>query len=149
MPSAPMNLLLVDDDPVSREILRKILESLLKHTVTVAKDGEEGWHIVRDSGQVFDAAFIDIQMPGVDGLQLAELIRAGGLPNPPPIILCTALADRPTVAKAASLGIRHYLLKPCSPAKVLEKLQAAVGVAAGPPERTAEPPGGGPTLVAL
>lgn len=118
-----MNILVADDDRMSREMLRRIIESDESHQVTLAADGEEAWKSLCDSTQRFDVGVFDIQMPKVDGLRLVERMRATPSLRSIPAILCTASADRHTVAKASTLNVAHYIVKPYTKDVVLDKLR--------------------------
>lgn len=118
-----MKILIADDEPISREVLRKILASNKEHQITVAQDGNEAWALLDDSSRYFDAAFLDITMPEPDGLEILRRIRQSPLLRTVYVVMCTAAADRPTVAKAIELGAQNYLVKPCTEAAVLAKLK--------------------------
>ncbi|QJT11061.1 PAS domain-containing hybrid sensor histidine kinase/response regulator [Oceanidesulfovibrio marinus] len=111
-PLAPMRLLLVEDDLVNRLTLGKLLEND-GHTVLEAESGRHALDVLaRDP---VDLVLMDIQMPGMDGLEAARRIRRGdvpGLDSTIPIVALTAHAmvgDRETIL---SSGINDYLAKP-------------------------------------
>ncbi|MES2693813.1 MAG: response regulator [Verrucomicrobiota bacterium] len=118
-----MRILIADDDPVSRTLLAKILALHTEHTVTSVEDGAAAWALLDDASRSFDVAFIDINMPHLDGFGLLRRIRESSFLKSLEVVLCTASADRATVIKAAQLGARHYLVKPCSEAAVAAKLK--------------------------
>ncbi|MSU22959.1 MAG: response regulator [Opitutus sp.] len=70
-----MKILIIDDDPVSRAVLQKILADQPEHQTTVAEEREAGWALLDDPTRYFDVVFLDISMPGMDGLQLLQGIR--------------------------------------------------------------------------
>jgi two-component system chemotaxis response regulator CheY len=117
-----MNILLAEDDKISRDLLRRIVESEGQHTVTAAHDGEEAWAILSDPAKSFDVCIFDIYMPKLSGLELVERMRAGDTHKSTAIILCTAVHDRATVQRAAALGVSHYVIKPYSRTLMLDKL---------------------------
>lgn len=126
-----MNVLLADDDPSSRELLRATITLDPNHNLTEVNDGAEAWALLSDTGRPFDVAILDLSLPPVDGLGLTEQIRASPALRPLPIILCTATANRDTVQRAGQLAIRHLILKPCRKELLLAKLQVvALEVAA-------------------
>ena len=113
-----MNLLIVEDEPGSRHLLRVQLEAH-GHTVTEAANGRDALDIVRRGSA--DAVISDILMPEMDGFQLCHELRYGPFANPRiPIVLCTAsfvsAADRQL---AQTLGADGFLCKPASPNVIL------------------------------
>lgn len=122
-----MNILVAEDDRLSREMLRQIIESDETHTVTLASDGEEAWKLLREEPNLFDVGVFDINMPKIDGLKLIERMRSTPFLKSIPAILCTAAADRNTVARASTLSVSHYIIKPYSKHVILEKLQTVRG----------------------
>jgi len=117
-----MHILVAEDDKVSRELLRRMLESERKHTLTLASNGEEAWKLLGDPAQKIDVCITDIQMPGLDGLELAARIRADGRLARTPIVLCTAANDRASVERAAGLAVSGYIVKPYTRHRVLDQL---------------------------
>ena len=117
-----MNLLIVEDDKISLELLRRVVESDGRHVATAASDGEQAWRLLSDPAAKFDACIFDIFMPNLDGLDVVERMRADERFRKTPVIVCTAVQDRKTVQRAASLSITHYVLKPFSRTVMLDKL---------------------------
>lgn len=118
-----MRILIADDDPVSRGVLTKILAKHPEHSVTSAEDGAAAWSLLDDPARSFDVLFLDLTMPRLDGFTLLKRIQENPMLKSLEVVLCTASSDRATVVKAAQLGARHYLVKPCSEALVLGKLR--------------------------
>ena len=80
--STPMTILLVDDDPDCRMLIRDAIESSkFSHTVYEVSDGKEALHFLRQAGE-FSAAprpeliYLDIEMPGMNGLEALKAIKA-------------------------------------------------------------------------
>lgn len=126
-----MRILIADDDPVSRAVLAKILSLHEEHSTTVVEDGAAAWSMLDDPGRSFDVLFLDLNMPKMDGFELLKKIRDNRLLlKSLEVVLCTSSNDRASVIKAATLGARHYLVKPCTEAVVMAKLrqfQAEIG----------------------
>ena len=81
--------------------------------VTVAKDGQEAFDLVKESMEqkdLFDLIFMDIQMPNVDGLQSTRLIRGVGYSAP--IVALTAFAEESNVQECMDSGMDFFLPKP-------------------------------------
>lgn len=119
-----MRILIADDDPVSRAILAKILEmEPEQHQTSAAQDGEQAWALLDDPGRSYDVLFLDLSMPKMSGFELLRKIRQSPLLKSLEIVLCTAAHDRATVLKAVQSGVRHYIVKPCTPEVVFGKLR--------------------------
>lgn len=117
----PVNILIADDDPISRTLLSRMLTADGTHIVTAACDGEEAWQLLRGQSR-FDMAMLDVVMPRLDGIDLLHRIRTAPDLCRLPIILCTAANDNPTVRRAIRLSINHYIVKPYTKATVLKKV---------------------------
>lgn len=128
-----MKILIVDDDPVSRRVLKQILSADPGSELVEASTGAEAWTLLTTATPRFDATFLDLSMPEMDGLEVLRRIRADPALSDLPVILCTSSHDRPTVLKAAVAGARHYIVKPASAPLVFVKLQQAM---AGAQNRT-------------
>ncbi len=118
-----MHILVAEDDKVSRELLRRMLESDGRHTLALATDGAEAWKLLADPAQAFDVCVTDISMPGLDGLELAGRIRADARLARLPVVLCTAANDRASVQRAAGLAVSGYIVKPYTRNRVVDQLQ--------------------------
>jgi len=118
-----MKILIVHDEPVSREVLRKIVSSTGEHQVTTAEDGTVAWALLDDPGRYFDVVFLDLSMPGPDGFDILKRILGSALLASVEVVLCTGANDRATIAKAIQLGARHYVVKPCTEAVISAKLK--------------------------
>ncbi|GAB2510291.1 LytTR family DNA-binding domain-containing protein [Nocardia heshunensis] len=113
-----MRVLAVDDAPTALEDLARLLRDA--HGVAeVAVAAGPLPALERIRGEEFDAVFLDISMPGLDGLELAGLLAK--LSRPPVVVFVTA-HDTHAVT-AYGLGAVDYLLKPVRP----ERLSAALG----------------------
>lgn len=106
----PLSILLVEDNAINSRVARTILENR-GHTVTVADDGRQALEQV-DHKQ-FDLILMDMQMPGLDGLQVTRAIRALGGPHAKvPILALTANSSVEDVANCLDAGMDGHLAKP-------------------------------------
>lgn len=117
---APLTVLLVDDEALARARLRALLDSCQDpHAQVLAEastaSAAQAW--LREHG--CDLVLLDVQMPGPDGLMLAESLRHH--PRPPLVVFVTAHARH--AVEAFDLDAVDYLTKPVR----LERLQAALG----------------------
>lgn len=107
------HLLLVEDDATVAAVLRGLLESL-GHTVIHAPHGLAA--LAEIDLQAFDAAFVDLDLPGLGGLDLARLLRTRG--HTLPLIALTARADAQAEPLARAAGMDDFLRKPVSGAQL-------------------------------
>lgn len=114
-----MNLLIVEDEVRMLELLRRGL-SEEGHSVTCARDGEEGLHLART--YPFDVVVLDIMMPKLDGFQMLQRMRSARIPMP--VLLLTARDSVPDVVRGLDLGADDYLTKPFSFNELLARLRA-------------------------
>ena len=113
------HILVVDDEPPFRALLREILEAA-GHGVTEARDGAEALAFLEKG--TFDLVLTDRQMPKVDGLELVRRIRART--SPPPVVVLTAHGSIPEAVDAVRLGAADYITKPLPSPQALVDLVA-------------------------
>ena len=101
------NLLVVDDEPGMREFLEIMLRKE-EYNVKVASNGEEAIDMLQK--ETFDLAIVDIQMPGVNGIEVLKNTRENH-PNTT-IIMITAFASHESAIEAMKLGAYDYITKP-------------------------------------
>lgn len=120
------NILIVDDRPENLVALESVLVSLNQNLVR-ALSGEEVLRFLLDN----DAAVIllDVQMPGLDGFETAQLIRSRESSRHTPIIFITALDTTDTqIFRGYFLGAVDYLVKPFAPEILKAKVKAFVNL---------------------
>lgn len=103
----PLRVLIADDEAVIRLGLRTMLKEQGYTVVGEAADGTRALDLVQRLRP--DLVFLDIKMPGVDGLQAARTLMAD---RAVPVIILTAYADREFVEQATDAGVLAYLIKP-------------------------------------
>jgi signal transduction histidine kinase len=117
-------VLVVDDNAASVKALEALL-STLDLDVTAAASGEEALKqlLWRD----FAVVVMDVQMPGLDGFETTQLIRARARTRFTPIIFLTAIfTDEQSAQRAYALGAVDYLTKPCDDRILKAKIAALV-----------------------
>ncbi len=132
-----VKLLIAEDDPTSRLVLRRTLENE-GHEVVACSNGREALEVLRR--EHFDAILTDWMMPEVDGITVVKRVRAE-LADPPPILVVTALSSRDARAHALEAGADDYLSKPYQPREILDRLRDCVERATQPPPSLAAAPG--------
>jgi two-component system sensor histidine kinase/response regulator len=102
-------ILVVDDLEANRVLLQEILE-LDGHQVLLASDGAEALRVAAEARP--DLVLLDVNMPGMDGLEVCRRLRAQPETTSLPIILVTALAERSHRLEGIAAGANDYLTKP-------------------------------------
>lgn len=115
----PAQIMIVDDEALTRVSLLDALR-LEGYDVYTAASGEEAVSLVAKQGP-FDLVILDLKMPGMDGLEVAERIRATS--SDTIIILLTAFGTMETAIEAIRKGAHDYLLKPCPIPKILASVR--------------------------
>ncbi len=115
-----LNVLVVDDNEASRDILREYLESF-GYSVTLAESGEEALQIMRPQHN-FDLVLLDWMMPGMTGLDVALAIREAE--NPPKIVLLSAWTMPSREHRAM---VDAFMSKPVKPSALLDTIMGAFG----------------------
>src|SRR5450432_322281 len=106
-------ILLVDDQPKNLLALSAMLEPLGQEVVQASSGKEALRHLLRED---FALVLLDVQMPVLDGYEVAELIRSREKSRAVPIIFLTAIhRDQRLVARAYTVGAVDYILKPIEP----------------------------------
>ena len=121
--SGKTKILVVDDRPDKLLVFRTILEELGQNIIT-ASSGEEALKLVLE--HEFAVILLDVNMPGLDGLETAAMIRARKKSAHIPIIFMTAYADEMHAMKGYSLGAVDYVLSPVVPEILRSKVKVFV-----------------------
>lgn len=120
-----MHILIADDETPARSELRYVLETLAPQaTFYEATNGEQALELVER--EPIDVAFLDIHMPGLDGLEVAATIVDG--PEPPLIVFATAYDEH--ALRAFELAALDYVVKPFDErrlARTVERVRQALG----------------------
>ncbi|MBL4750032.1 MAG: response regulator [Amylibacter sp.] len=107
-----MRILSVDDDPIILELLAAVLVSMGHTDVTTAESATEAFEIIKDDPEPFDCFLLDIQMPGIDGIQLCKALRLMPEYKRTPILMITAMSDKGYIERAFAAGATDYVTKP-------------------------------------
>ncbi len=117
-----MRILIVDDDPTSRLLLKAIVTKL-GHDCLVAEDGVTGWDLMSTGG--IDVLLTDWMMPGMDGPELCRRVRSEPGDQYIYIVLTTGLDHPEHILEGMSAGADDYLIKPVASFAVQTRLVAA------------------------
>ena len=116
-------ILIVDDLEANRVLLQEILE-LDGLEVMLAQDGAEALRAISESAP--DLVLLDVNMPGMDGLEVCRRLRADPETEALPIILVTALSERAHRLEGISAGANDYLTKPIDRPDLLLRVRNAL-----------------------
>src|SRR5881628_461319 len=131
-------MLIVDDNETNRRILREMLaaEGVKVDEATMANDGLAALRRAAQKRVPYDLAILDVQMPDMDGFQLATAVRQDQTLARTKLLMLTSAGQRGDGERCRELGIRGYLTKPLSRVDLLEALGT---VLAGPAEQAGTP----------
>ncbi|SEF92867.1 response regulator [Jhaorihella thermophila] len=107
-----MRILAVDDDPIILEILKEVLSTDAHRQVSVAESAEEALSMLAGADEQFDCFLLDIQMPGMDGVELCGRIRAMPQYARSPILMLTAMSEKSYIDRSFAAGASDYITKP-------------------------------------
>ncbi|ANN78301.1 chemotaxis response regulator CheY [Bordetella flabilis] len=115
-----LKILVVDDFPTMRRIVRNLLKELGFENVDEAEDGQMALDKLRTGG--FQFVVSDWNMPNLDGLSMLQQIRADANLSKLPVLMVTAEAKKENIVAAAQAGASGYVVKPFTAATLEEKL---------------------------
>lgn len=134
----PYRVLFLEDESVIREVLKEYM-TISGYDVTEAKRGDRAVELLRE--QKFDAAVLDIMVPGMDGFEVLRYIRSN-LPQMA-VLMLTALGDEKTQVQAFNLYADDYIIKPVSPLILLKRMETVLRRTAGSRKDAGEHTGSG------
>jgi CheY-like chemotaxis protein len=114
-------VLVVDDDPVIGKSFNRVLSNK-GYAVITASDGEEA--LRKLDSEHYDLVFTDIKMPGMDGLEVTQRIKA----NQPwmPVVIITGYGTEENVTQAGEAGVAAFLRKPLTPDMIEDSVKMAL-----------------------
>jgi len=125
MPDAVKRILVIEDQEDNRTILRDLLASA-GFTTLEAVTGEDG--VAMAQQELPDLILMDVQLPGIDGLEATRRIKAIPALKAVPLIVVTSYALSGDDAKALAAGADDYVTKPFSPRALLAKVRQHLGL---------------------
>ena len=119
-PDDPITILLVDDDPDCRMLLKDaIADSKVRNTVYEVSNAEEGLQFLKREAKFADAPrpgliYLDIEMPGLNGIELLKKIKEDPELRHITVVMMTGVSDEEQLRKAAAAGANSYTIKPAN-----------------------------------
>ncbi|MGA1283424.1 MAG: PAS domain S-box protein, partial [Prochlorothrix sp.] len=130
MPAAPLKILVVDDNAISRRIFAKILEGFGFNAKT-ATNGQQALQVLIEAeaqADPYDVVLMDWYMPHLNGLQVTRLIQQSSqLQKPPRVIMATAWGREAVMQQGQDLQLAGLLTKPVTPSMLLNAVMTAMG----------------------
>lgn len=115
-----IKILVVDDFPTMRRIVRNLLKELEFVNVDEAEDGAAGLEKIRTGNYGFVVS--DWNMPNMDGLEMLKAVRADAATARLPVLMVTAEAKKENIIAAAQAGANGYVVKPFTAVTLEEKI---------------------------
>ena len=122
-----LKILVVDDMPSVRDMVKTTLGAFGFKNVMEASDGTEAWEMIVAEAQAnepFELIVSDINMPKCNGLKLLKMIRANGTFKEVPVLMVSTESETDVIMSAIEAGANNYILKPFTKEIMKEKLIA-------------------------
>jgi len=119
-----VRVLIVDDDPMSRELIEEFLDEREFETVS-CEDGLAAWELLKQHPHSFDVVLLDRMMPRMNGLELLRRIKKDQELTHLPVIMETAAADHTDIRQGIDAGAFYYLTKPLEASMLATMVRAA------------------------
>jgi signal transduction histidine kinase/DNA-binding response OmpR family regulator/HPt (histidine-containing phosphotransfer) domain-containing protein len=125
-------VLIVDDNATNRLVLEEQTASLgMRHESHAAAEvALAALQAAAAGGHPYQLVILDVQMPGMDGLEMARRVRADPAVAATPLVMLTSVGDQSQATAARALGLSAYLTKPVRESQLGECLRAALAAAA-------------------
>ena len=119
-------VLVVEDSPAMRQLIRFALNKVEGLEVLEANDGVDG--LSKLTGKKFDLLVVDINMPIMDGLKLIDMVRKNEEHKGVPILIITTESADEDRQRAMALGVDEYLTKPVQSQQIVESAKKLLGM---------------------
>lgn len=119
-----MKILVVDDDPGVKLILRRLIGLKLFTTPIEASNGLEG--LLKVENEAPDLVLLDLGLPLKNGIEFLEKLRESKTYASLPVIVISSTKERETVSRLIGLGISGYILKPLDYEKTFKAINGVV-----------------------
>ena len=141
-----LSILVAEDNLTNQKVLKSVLERA-GHRVRLAGDGEVALDALDKGGSSFDMVILDINMPGLGGLEVLKIFRFMETGARVPVIMLTADATREAMDACNEAGANAYLTKPVDARRLLDTVGELAGVARTSSQSAATGPGAKPSAM--
>jgi two-component system chemotaxis response regulator CheY len=117
-----MKILVVDDFPTMRRIVKTLLRQNGYNNFIEAEDGQKGYQALKENPDV-EMIVSDWNMPNMTGLEFLKTVRADPKFKHLPFLMVTAEAEKENIIEAVKSGVSNYIVKPFTGATLNEKLK--------------------------
>lgn len=122
LPPPDFKILVVDDFPTMRKIVKSVLGQLGYKNITEAEDGQEALGMLKADDR-FQFVVSDWNMPNMTGIELLKSVRADAKLKHLPFLMITAEAEKDNIVEAVKSGVNSYIVKPFNAGTMKEKLE--------------------------
>ena len=119
-----VRVLIAEDDYLSGEMIKELLKDMGYTVVGEAADGLEAVEMIKSLQP--DVVLMDIEMPGMDGVEAARLIRENWEHCPAPVVMLTAYETEELIAEVSAAGAGAYLVKPPNESQMRRAIAIAI-----------------------
>lgn len=116
-----MRILIVDDSPVMRGMLRRFLGAMGIKDITEVADGYQALQVIATSN--FDLILLDWRMPVLSGLDTLKQLKAMPDFNTIPVVMVTSESQKQKIVEAIQAGAANYIIKPFDEELLKDKLK--------------------------
>lgn len=115
-----IKILVVDDDPQIRRLIKVTLQSKFNFEIIEAENGYTALQKIETEKPFL--VILDIMMPELNGIELIEKLKTNEETKDVPVIICSAVNDRARVVELFSKGVADYIVKPINPIILANKI---------------------------
>lgn len=117
---AASTILIIDDHPATRMLLADILQ---EYRLLVASNGQEAIELVQANPFTIDLILLDIIMPGINGYEVCQRVKADERTRDIPVVFLTVMEEEYDEAHGFAVGVTDYIVKPISRMRLLARVR--------------------------